>query len=224
MAPSASSGCSARWRRTSAAPIATARAGAGSTTSVAESPAATRITAAAAPGIAHVRSASSTRSCQTRGGAARLAATGRRVRVAVAMLDGPIATAARRGKGCAAPASAAQLEQAGERPLGADAHVLGDGDLGAEVAQRVPRTLERDHLHVVAELAALVEPLLWHLEQKAIGEPALGHDQELVGRALLGVAYHTAGREDGVGEREHVGAALGMDQDLDAGKGAAHRG
>src|SRR5207237_3928354 len=79
----------------------------------------------------------------------------------------------------------AKLEHALERAGGADADVLRHVDLGREIAERIARRLERDHLHVVAELAALVEALPRHLEEQAIREPAFGDDQELAVRALL---------------------------------------
>src|SRR5947207_3080312 len=86
--------------------------------------------------------------------------------------------------------SAAQLEHPLERGRSPHAHVLRDGDIRCQVPERVPCALERDHLHVLAELAALVELLLRHLEEQPVREPALGDDQELALRALLRVADH----------------------------------
>ena len=59
----------------------------------------------------------------------------------------------------------------------------------------------------------LLEALLEDLEQQAVGQAALRDDQELALQALLGVAHHPAGAEDGVGERQDL-PALRMGEDV----------
>ena len=63
--------------------------------------------------------------------------------------------------------SLAELEHAPERALRSDANVLVDLDRMTEVTEGRRRLLERDHLHVLAELARLVELLLRQLEEEA---------------------------------------------------------
>src|SRR5439155_20813591 len=89
--------------------------------------------------------------------------------------------------GATHPRSAAELEHALEGHRRALPHVLRDRDLRPERDECVAGALERDHLHVVAELAALVELLLGYLDEEPIAEPALRHDQELALLALLRV-------------------------------------
>jgi len=59
--------------------------------------------------------------------------------------------------------------------------------------------------------------LLRHLHQQLVRETALGDNEELLCLALLGVAHHAAGAEDGVGEGDNVVAAgRCIDADLPA--------
>ena len=78
--------------------------------------------------------------------------------------------------------SGAQFEHSLQGVLRTFAHVIGQDDFVAPVDQRVAHAIERDHLHVTAELARLVEMLVGNFHQQAVGKPAFGHDEKFVGR------------------------------------------
>ena len=58
----------------------------------------------------------------------------------------------------------AEFEHPLQRPLRAFAHLFGQFDLVTQVFQRIERAVQRDHLHVAAELAGFVEMFLRHFQ------------------------------------------------------------
>src|SRR5258706_9794180 len=108
-----------------------------------------------------------------------------------------------------------ELEHAANRALGPYTDVFFDLDRVSAVAQREGRLLERDHLHVLAELTGLVELLLGQLDHQPIGEATLGDHQKFLGVALSRVVDHPARGENGVGQLEHVASALRVSNHAD---------
>src|SRR5262245_20363792 len=91
------------------------------------------------------------------------------------------------GCGCAGLFTSAEVEHAPDGALRAHPHVLFENDREDHSPKSLRRLFEGDHLHVLAELARLVEPLLRQLEKQPIGEPALGDHEKVFSRALAGI-------------------------------------
>ena len=89
-----------------------------------------------------------------------------------------------------------------------------DVDLVFHVGERVADPLQRDALHVRAQVAGPHELGVGDVDGDVVAHRAFGDHDDLVGRLDLDVVDHAARAADEVGFVEHIRRALGVGDDL----------